>query len=667
MTFLVQRVAGTSTLLHEYATSVLRIGRGTNCEVRSENPAVALIHAQIEERGEGYALVDQGSITGTYINGRPIEAAMLAKGDKIEIGDLVIDVVAAVAQRPLFLRLTSVLQAAEQPLEEFEEEEIPVAAGGVLRVRKIDYAAAFRMRRPYLTKLAISCLVLIVALTVIGEFLSPARQPMFMPGGVSPAHSRVIAENCGACHDPWHGVDETKCRACHASAPHSEREVQTPACTACHAEHRAQPKLTLLPDGKCTHCHADLTKRVKVKITGFGMLHPEFNPIADPDTLRLNHSLHLDPKGLLNREGKREVLSCAQCHQLIDVRGKVDPAPVRFDTACRRCQALTFDPRMPRVEVPHGGEPGIVYGFIGSLPRPAGETREAQENAAGVIKTRCQLCHEVVRRGGRLAVTAPVMPLVWLRGGSFSHTAHTSLECESCHDRARSSRKTSDVLVPDQSKCVRCHGVQTNASSTTCATCHVYHHGAKVFRARIGTSMPPTGDVTGMVQSVLLYAVVILMLMVAIPTALALFTRLRAPRERVIRQAPAPQAATPAPVPAAPKPAPAPAPRHTEQMDYFGLLVCVEGSLKGEAFIIEEQGFWIGRDPELADVVVDDSRISKRHVRIVARNGRVHAIDMESTHGTFIDKVGERIIDAQLEPGQILILAENVAAFRYDL
>ena len=79
MTFVLQRVTPRGSVLTQIRTDALRIGRGTNAELRSENPAVALEHAVIESGADGYVVVDRGSITGTYVNGKPVESARLAK------------------------------------------------------------------------------------------------------------------------------------------------------------------------------------------------------------------------------------------------------------------------------------------------------------------------------------------------------------------------------------------------------------------------------------------------------------------------------------------------------------------------------------------------------------------------------------------------------------
>src|SRR5215217_3147347 len=140
MSFVIQRVTGRQISLSEVRTSVLRIGRGTNAELRSDNPAVALEHAIIETDSAGYAVTDKGSITGTYVNGKPVESARLAKGDVIEVGDLRIEVQVAEPNKPLFLRLVTKPKQTAAVVEE-EEDEQPVAAaasGRAVRAPKLD-------------------------------------------------------------------------------------------------------------------------------------------------------------------------------------------------------------------------------------------------------------------------------------------------------------------------------------------------------------------------------------------------------------------------------------------------------------------------------------------------------------------------------------------------
>ena len=738
MSFLIQRAAGRNLALAQVSASVLRIGRGTNQELRSENPAVALEHAIIESDAAGYLVTDKGSITGTYVNGKPVESARLSKGDVIEIGDLRIEVQMVDPAKPLFLRVVTTRPIATAP--EFEDEaapNAPAAAPGqrVLKARKIDYAGAYRLHRPWLTKVGVTAILAIVALAVVGEVIRPERQKFFMPGGLSSAHARArdeargraVADDCSACHLPWRSVSSAKCLDCHPQQPHSDNELNAPDCFACHAEHRGATKLAMIPDTTCTSCHADLSRHVKVhtassmqRIAEFGDRHPELTYPGDADTLRFNHKLHLNAKGIFNATGKREVLQCTGCHELVTVKGKIDPIALEFERHCQRCHRLTFDARIPNAEVPHGGEPGIVYGYVGMvysgnrdlIGKPPTEVRRilatrranvaiderAQINADQVLKTKCKLCHDIERRGAQLAVRAPVIRAQWLTKARFSHGAHRMVDCESCHAAARTSFATSDVLLPVRKDCTKCHARNAKTQTATpCVTCHEYHLRPQRQRATVASlaqaGMGGLGGGGRMLQGILLAIIVVLLLVVLVPVGIALFQRLRPeraaapPRQRAappppppppqrtpdmptdkVRRAGVPDLAPPVVektriIP--PEPVSESTPSGTEMVQWYGMLHCTSGPLEGQRFIVEDEGFYIGRDPALAKVVVPDSRVSKRHLRIVPRDGKVWAIDQGSTNGTFMRD--QRISEVQLKRGDTLVLGDNAATFVYQI
>jgi pSer/pThr/pTyr-binding forkhead associated (FHA) protein len=760
MSFLIQRVRGGALTLAEVAGDVLRIGRGTRAALRSDNPAVSLDHATIAHDAAGYALTDLGSITGTYVNGRPVETARLAKGDVVEIGDLRIEVQVAEAGKPFFARVTSTVAAAQAVEEEQEAApEIAGPRGGVVTAPKVDYASAYRLQRPYLTKLSLVALLLIAAFAILAEITSaPQKQVIFMPGGVSSAHMRAldagnqpIAKNCQACHDPFHGVTDAKCIACHTKEPHAPTQKAAPQCLSCHAEHRGAAKLSMMPDARCTSCHADLAAHdtrvipsaardplpqgiprsarndTILHIATFDESHPDFERPPDTDTLKFNHKLHLQAKGIFNGEGRREVLQCVQCHKLVaDKAGRWDPKPIAFATDCQRCHRLTFDARFPNAEVPHGGDPGIVYGFLGGIysgdsslaaknpeevrriitsrpmTRSAGES--AVVSAEHVIKAKCTTCHELQTIKGRLVATRPVMRTRWIEHARFSHS-EPHRACESCHTGARQSTLTADVLMPRIANCADCHGPRDGKAASTCLTCHEYHERSRNSLTKISAAvvLPAarpvgpslwSGGRPGMMGWIFLAAITVLLVIVLVPVAIALIRRISRrdeppPAARPGRAAPPPMPDIPTakvpvtsaqPAAAAPPPPPpattdltqaefpAPAREGTEMVQWYGMLVCTSGPLEGKRFIVEEAGFYIGRDPALAQVVVPDTRVSKRHVRIVVKDGKVHAVDQDSTNGTFLGKAGgERVTDVQLRKGDTLILADNAATFTYQI
>jgi hypothetical protein len=100
----------------------------------------------------------------------------------------------------------------------------------------------------------------------------------------------------------------------------------------------------------------------------------------------------------------------------------------------------------------------------------------------------------------------------------------------------------------------------------------------------------------------------------------------------------------------------------------LGTLVGISGPVAGQQFDVRGDGFYIGRDGSLSQVVINDGRVSKRHVWIGARNGRVVAVDQGSTNGTFLNQPGsQRITEAYLNPGDVVIISEaDVARFRYQ-
>lgn len=145
--------------------------------------------------------------------------------------------------------------------------------------------------------------------------------------------------------------------------------------------------------------------------------------------------------------------------------------------------------------------------------------------------------------------------------------------------------------------------------------------------------------------------------------------------------------------PPAPPPPPAPAPPpawtppaggHGETMDLsrtvaisgpdtspinHGSIRFVSGVLTGQSFEIRTEGACIGRDSGLAQIVIADPRISKRHVWIGVKDGRVTVTDQGSRNGTFLnDPKSERITETSLAPGDTVILGESdVARFEYNL
>jgi len=99
----------------------------------------------------------------------------------------------------------------------------------------------------------------------------------------------------------------------------------------------------------------------------------------------------------------------------------------------------------------------------------------------------------------------------------------------------------------------------------------------------------------------------------------------------------------------------------------YGSIHFVSGPLSGQRFDIKADGDFIGRDGGSSQIVIGDPRISKRHLWIGVREGRVFIVDQGSRNGTFVnDPKSPRVSETSLSPGDVVILGESdVARFEY--
>jgi serine protease Do len=99
----------------------------------------------------------------------------------------------------------------------------------------------------------------------------------------------------------------------------------------------------------------------------------------------------------------------------------------------------------------------------------------------------------------------------------------------------------------------------------------------------------------------------------------------------------------------------------------YGSFQFVSGPLSGQKFQVRADGDYIGRDGGSSQIVIGDPRISKRHVWIGVKNGRVVIEDQNSRNGTFVnDPKSARVTEAPLNAGDTVILGESdVARFEF--
>jgi hypothetical protein len=64
----------------------LTIGRSPDCDIFLDDVTVSRRHALLVKRDNGYAIEDEGSLNGTYVNRRRVDSKLLEDGDEVQIG-----------------------------------------------------------------------------------------------------------------------------------------------------------------------------------------------------------------------------------------------------------------------------------------------------------------------------------------------------------------------------------------------------------------------------------------------------------------------------------------------------------------------------------------------------------------------------------------------------
>lgn len=80
--------------------------------------------------------------------------------------------------------------------------------------------------------------------------------------------------------------------------------------------------------------------------------------------------------------------------------------------------------------------------------------------------------------------------------------------------------------------------------------------------------------------------------------------------------------------------------------DDTALLIATRGALSGSRYLLDEDEVTVGRDPR-ADILLDDSTVSRQHAVFRRENGAYTVIDAGSLNGTYVNRQEGRQGDAQ--------------------
>jgi hypothetical protein len=400
--------------------------------------------------------------------------------------------------------------------------------------QRIDRQYFHRMFPLQRWRLILSAAAVIAGVLWLGIHAASHDSTVYSAGPLTHAHA-MLGHKCTVCHVPGNApnaaIADQVCSKCHNGAVHEAQQAFTPACIDCHREHTST-SLTAVRDSQCTACHADLKVRsgspaAATTINSFSEDHPEFVvrrlAIPDPGQIKFNHAIHL--KHDLRGPSGNVTLACSDCHRpgntepwpygktqatVAPSAGRKYMGPVNYYEHCSACHRLAFDRRFAE-PAPHAApdtiHPFLVQQFSAWLAAHPGELRTSTADiripgapaqpvartpavwiAARVaeaeqlmrVKT-CKECHEI-SAGDQGIPPIPQVDLTarWFKHAEFDHSAHQMIVCESCHQKARISTKTSDGLLPGIAVCRQCHvSGKTDGAGANCVECHLYHDPAK--------------------------------------------------------------------------------------------------------------------------------------------------------------------------------------------
>jgi predicted CXXCH cytochrome family protein len=524
----------------DFDQSELVVGRGSGCDLRLDSRLVSLNHARITAGAEELSIEDLDSLGGVQVNGQLIKRATLRAGDTFRLGDITLTVerdggVWVLRQRIEGAPKVETEVLIEQSVQALQLQNRLPSFAFISAVLMIVATAVFFVY-PWVTtaKGAWNSGPISNNHHMIADNCGACHMGGF---------SRVADSACESCHNVTaHAkvfekhlqVGEFRCADCHMEHNGDNGLVarQPKLCTSCHANIKAVFPETTRPDVVSWDDHPEFMVSLQAKP---GEVQPRVRlddtaRLIDRSNIKLNHAVHLQPN-LRGKDGD-VTLTCRDCHGMGANFRQIEK--ISMEKHCASCHSLEFDERLPGTVVPHG-DPDTVYRFLYSeyaklylaskedvaiqetfsiRAKPGGRAESVQAKPTvdedfvrGFVegesrkaermlftKTACFLCHEVSKRdvsedqlreeaSSQYEILKPQIPEIWMPESIFSHGAHEEVSCESCHAGARTSEKTSDVLLPRVDSCRECHSSLGDSHprgghstvKSDCIMCHSYH------------------------------------------------------------------------------------------------------------------------------------------------------------------------------------------------
>jgi FHA domain containing protein len=85
------------------------------------------------------------------------------------------------------------------------------------------------------------------------------------------------------------------------------------------------------------------------------------------------------------------------------------------------------------------------------------------------------------------------------------------------------------------------------------------------------------------------------------------------------------------------------------------LLISARGAVSGSRYLLDEDEITVGRDPR-ADILLDDSTVSRQHAVFRRVNGQFFVVDAGSLNGTYVNR--QRVDQATLKNGDEIMIGK---------
>lgn len=317
----------------------------------------------------------------------------------------------------------------------------------------------------------------------------------FIPGETSHGHYQIELK-CSACHTPMMGVKQDACMSCHEQ---EMKDIQDSHPETKFADPRNYEMVAKLDARKCITCHTEHNPHVT---DSFGVTLPGDYCKNCHEEIGSERESH---KGLAFN-----TCNNAGCHNYHDNRALYEDFLIKHygeDDHLETQKEIPLKERkvkeLPLANGPEAVSPMIHQDWVSTAHAKAGvnckdchTTKEKPEWNDKVSYTTCQECHTQEtegflkgRHGMRLDVGLSPMTPAMARLPMKTSSAHSQLNCISCHSDHRFDIKTAAVDA-----CLNCHNDEHSLnyknsdhfnlwmkdlrsgnenSGVSCATCHM--------------------------------------------------------------------------------------------------------------------------------------------------------------------------------------------------